>query len=301
MEKATTICSADGRTEASFIPEKGGICCSIIMPHGKTDRELLFLPDDFWQIDNHELAGGLSFLFPICGNLERMGVEGNYLHDGNIYHLPTHGFSWNMPWKVINAASDTVILELTDTKDTLVMYPFSFKIQLIYKISDAKLTCEQVYTNIGTEPMVYYAGFQPYFLTPAHDEGKEQVILNFRPKRLFRYNDQFTDLIGEKKPFEVPISIADHSMNEQLAEVDENSIVHLKYPNGFNLYMKTCELFRYQQKSTVPQKPFICIEPWMGFPNALNTAIGSRWLMPGERETGCLELWSGDNPQQNLA
>ena len=292
MEKTTTICSADKRTQASFIPEKGGVISSIIMPQGKTDRELLFLPDDFWQADNQNLAGGLSFLFPICGSLERTGVEGNYLHDGNIYHLPMHGFSWNVPWKIIaNEASDTLILELTETKDTLIMYPFPFKVQLIYKVGNAKLTCEQIYTNTGTEPMVYYAGFHPCFLTPSHDAGKEQVILDFKPKRLFRYNDQLTDLIGEKKPFDLPISIADHSMNEQLAEVDPTNIVHLKYPDGFNLYMKTCELFRYQQKHTLPQRPFICIEPWMGFPNALNTAVGSRWLMPGESETGFLELW----------
>ena len=59
------------------------------------------------------------------------------------------------------------------------MYPFSFKVQLIYKVTNGKLTCEQTYTNTDDKTMLYYAGFHPYFLTPKPGKGKEKVMLNF--------------------------------------------------------------------------------------------------------------------------
>jgi len=287
-----TIYSPDGRTQASFVPERGGSGYSIIMPFGNRDRELLYSESFFEEKADDEFPNGWPFLFPICGRLEHMGIEGNYLHDENIYHLPIHGFSWSMPWQVVYSDNpDSLILELTDNEDTHKMYPFSFKVQLIYKVSDCKLTCEQIYTNTDNKPMVYYAGFHPYFLTPHLGAGKEKVMLDFKPKRFFHYNDRLTGLIGEKKPFNLPISIVDHRINEQLTEVIEDNIATLQYPDGFNIHMKTSNIFRYLQKYTIYKKPFICIEPWMGFPNALNTAKGSRWLMPGNSEVGYLELF----------
>lgn len=287
-----TICSPDCRTRASFVPEKGGTGYSIIMPFRDRDRQLLYSQGFFETKIDREFPKGWPFLFPICGRLEHSGIEGNYLHNGNIYHLPIHGFSWCMPWKVIYSDNpDSLILELTDNEETHKMYPFSFKVQLIYKVSDSKLTCEQIYTNTDTQPMFYYAGFHPYFLTPPFGAGKEKVMLNFKPKRFFLYNDRLTDLIGEKKPLNLPISIVDHQLNEQLSEVVENNIITLQYPDGFNVYMKTSNIFRYIQKYTIYKKPFICVEPWMGFPNALNKIKGPRWLMPGASEIGYLELF----------
>ena len=120
-------------------------------------------------------------------------------------------------------------------------------------------------------------------------------MLNFKPNRLFRYNDRLTDVNGEKKMFDLPASITDPNINEQLTEVKEDNIVNLTYPDGFNLFMRTwgtkdLNLFPYMQIYTMPKKPFICIEPWMGHPNALNTAYGCRWLRPGSSEKGVLEL-----------
>lgn len=291
-----TIVSSDGHTRASFIPEKGGIGNSIIMPHKGKEREILFLHDDFWEKTNPERFSGWPFLFPVCARLERMGKPGNYLYGGNIYTMPIHGFAWSLPWKVIDDEKpNQLALELTETKDTLAMYPFQFKVQLTYKVEDGKLICEQIYTNTGDKQMVYYAGFHPYFLTPKPGKGKDKVVLDFQPIRLMRYNDRLTDLIGVGKPFELPVQVTDPKINEQLTEVAESNVVNLQYPDGFNLYMK-CRgvpdpcLFRYIQFYTMTDKPFICIEPWMAFPNALNTSIGSRYLSPGGSERGLLEL-----------
>jgi galactose mutarotase-like enzyme len=292
-----TISSADGRTRASFVPEKGGVGSSIVMPYNGRERELLFLHDNFWQRNNvYDLSGGWPFLFPICARLERMGKAGSYLHDGKIYQMPIHGFAPYLSWKVLqNNASDTLMLELTDSAQTLAMYPFKFKVQLTYKVNNCKLTCEQIYTNIGDKPMPYYAGFHPYFLTPPATNGKAEVVLNYKPLRCLRYNSRLTDIVGEKALFAIPTSVANPEINEQLTEVPVNNIINLTYPDGFNLFMQTTNegvdnLFRYLQLYTIANKPFICVEPWMAFPNALNTILGTRILAPSCSETACISL-----------
>ena len=86
------IISPDGQTRASFVPELGGVGCSIIMPHQGKSRELLYLHDNFWEKDLQDLRGGWPFLFPICGRLELKE-----------YQLPIHGFAPYIPLAIEDA------------------------------------------------------------------------------------------------------------------------------------------------------------------------------------------------------
>lgn len=292
-----TISSKNGKIRASFVPEKGGVGSSIIMPFGNSERELLFLHDNFWQKGIMDLPGGFPFIFPICARIERNNIAGNYLYDGHIYNMPIHGFAAYIPWEVIDAKnSDSIVLKLTDNQKTRAQFPFHFAIELKYQVKDDALICTQLYTNTGNQPMPYYAGFHPYFLTPAAKNGKEKVMLNFQALRRFRYNEQLTDLLGEQEILSMPASISDPNVNEQLSELGAEKTINLIFPDGFKINIcaegvDDANMFKYLQLYTQPQLPFICIEPWMSFPNALNTVSGVRWLQPGESESGILKLW----------
>lgn len=292
-----TITSPDGNTRASFVPEKGGVGSSLIMPWQNNDRELLYQHKHFWQRNNTSLPGGWPFIFPICARIERDGIFGNYLYDGELYNLPIHGFAASLPWQVINNPNqpDKITLVLTETPATLKNYPFCFKIELEYSVANNKFTCRQKYTNTGTKPMPYYAGFHPYFLTPPPQQGKEKVILDYKPLRRFRYNERLTDLVGTQELFTLPSSITNPIINEQLVELGENKNIILSYPDGFKITLQAngvedTNLFRYVQLYTQEHESFICIEPWMSFPNALNSILGVRWLQPGQSEHGVLQL-----------
>jgi len=293
-----TISSPDGHSRASFVPEKGGVGSSLIMPWQNQERELLYQHDHFWQRGNPNLPGGWPFIFPICARIERDGIFGNYLYDGELYNLPIHGFASAMPWQVKSDDQnqpDKITLTLSATPETLKCYPFRFHIELEYSMENNKFICKQTYTNNDTKPMPYYGGFHPYFLTPPAQQGKEKVMLDYKPLRRFRYNERLTDLIGTQELFPLPASITNPIINEQLVELKENKTITLSYPDGFKITMQAdgvedVNLFPYVQLYTQAQEPFICIEPWMGFPNALNTIAGSRWLRPGQSEHGVLQL-----------
>jgi len=291
-----TIESADQKTRASFVPEKGGVGSSIVMPHNGKARELLFQHSHFWERNNPHLPGGWPFLFPVCARLERDNVAGDYLYDGHLYNLPIHGFAPYLPWEVSQHASDSLTLKLEANAQTLAQYPFDFCVELTYKISNALLLCEQSYTNRGDRPMPYYAGFHPYFLTPPPQQGKEKVMVNFSAIRHLRCNDKLTNVIGEQELLPTPASVANPKINEQLSILGEDKVITLAYPDGFKLNLEIMgigepDLFNYLQMYTQATEPFICVEPWMSFPNALNCVQGVRWLRPKQTERGVLKLW----------
>lgn len=294
-----TIVSADGKTRASFVPEKGGVGSSIVIPWRQGERELLYRHTHFWERGNSSLPGGWPFIFPICARIAREGIFGNYLYDSEIYNLPIHGFAAAMAWQVVisNSQKDRLTLILQDTTETLRCYPFNFRIELKYIVENGKLICQQKYVNTGNKALPYYAGFHPYFLTPPLTQGKDKVMLNYQPTRRLRYNEKLTDIVGTQELFPLPASIADPVINEQLVELgSENKTITLTYPDGFKINMEAYgvedkHMFRYVQLYTQPTEPFICVEPWMAFPNALNSMLGARWLQPGQEEHGILQLW----------
>jgi galactose mutarotase-like enzyme len=290
-----TISSPDRCLQAKFIPERGGIGSSIRIKLPEGEKELLYLHDFFWEKEWLDLPGGWPFLFPVCARLERDGKSGHYLYDGHLYELPIHGFSWNLPWTVVDVRSNQLTLCLTDNEQTRLIYPFSFKITLIYRAENGQLVCEQCYENKGNHPLPYYAGFHPYFLTPPANKGKSKVYLDYHPKRHFIYNKQLTDLVGESPVFKTPVSITHPEINEQLTMLGEDKRIQITYPKDFRVILEAKgvedpNLFSYIQLYTIPEKPFFCVEPWMSFPNALNTVLGARWLKPGQSERGVFYL-----------
>jgi len=289
-----TIVSPDGNTRASFIPEKGGTGSSLVV----NGRELLFLHDYFWDRQTERIPGGWPFLFPICGRLERGGEAGKYLFDGRMYRMPSHGFGPRTPWRVVEGSGpDTLVMRLTHGEDTLAVYPFRFEVTLAYRAENGALVCEQAYRNLGGAPMPYYAGFHPYFLTPAPGAGKESVAVDFRPAGAFHYNERYTDLASQVPPPSPPVPVHGEPVLEQwLTRVGDDREVRVIMPDGLVIHMaaegvEDPALFPYVQLYTMTDKPFFCVEPWMAFPNALNTVKGCRWLEPGAEEHGVLRLW----------
>jgi len=292
--KTFTIISDDGSSKVTCVPGRGGALSSIIMPGKSGPRELLFQHDNFWDAEISDLPGGWPVAFPVFARLERQGQRGAYLWNGHIYQLPIHGFAWQEPWKIEVTASHQLTLTLTDNERTRQVYPFRFQVILEYEIQHAQLICRQTFTNLDDKPMPYNFGFHPYFLTPSHE--KNQISLHYEPKRRFVYNATLTDLIGETALFSLPSSLGNPEINEQLTMLGKNKEIKLVYPDGDVIHicadgLEDADLFPYVQLYTIPEKPFFCVEPIMGFPNALNSCYGMRWLLPNQSEHGLLKVW----------
>jgi galactose mutarotase-like enzyme len=300
QQEICTIVAKDNIARMSFLPDIGATGFSLQFNYENTPREMLFLPPDFWEKSPQGICGGWPFLFPVCGRLARHNKHEVYSYRQRYYHLPIHGFAAQMPWEVKNCYHDTVTFILKDTPATMESYPFKFEITLEYKIYSQVLYCYQRYTNLSDVPMPYYAGFHPYFLTPSPEKGKEKVMLSCKPEKILRYNKTLTDIAGEEALFSFPVSITQSYINEKLLRIETQSEIKLSYPDGLNIslnmdernFQKKDPLFKYIQLYTLPDKAFFCVEPWMSFPNALNTLDGVRWLMPRDYDESLFMLYS---------
>jgi galactose mutarotase-like enzyme len=295
-----TIRAEDGSAEAEVIPAFGAIVSSLRLPWQGALREVLFQHPFFWDAQSERTRGGYPFLFPVCGRLERDGVAGGYLYDAHVYQMKNHGFSMRMPWTVAGADASSVTVELRDTAETRLQYPFGFKVTLRFALQRGAFVIEQSYVNTGAVSMPYYAGFHPYYLTPPPGTGKERVRLSYAARSQLRYNARLTDVTGREAPPVLPQNITAPELNERLTEVAPGTDVELIYPDGMVLHtlaegVEDPDLFPFVQLYTMDDRPFFCVEPWMGFPNALNTAKGCRWLAPGQGERGCLKVWISEH------
>ena len=293
------IAAADGLTTARFVPAFGGIGSSLTLPFLGAAREMLFRHDFFWNETYTRTRGGWPFLFPVCGRMQRDGLDGVYLHEGRRYVLPGHGFSLRVPWRVTRSdAPDALEMSLAADEATRDVYPFDFQVVLRYRVLPGALETEMEVRNTGASPMPYFAGFHPYFRTPPAGQGKEEVRIALSSPRQWLYNAGQNDVIGPAPAPAYPASIQSPAVNETLNEVPDGHVTSLIYPDGFRLEVSFTEistprLVPFVQLYTIPERPFFCIEPWMGHPNALNSMTGFRWLAPGGGDRAVLRVRAG--------
>ena len=295
--KVYRIRAATGGGEAAIVPELGAVVSSLRLPGPDGLREVLFRHPHFWDPAAVRTRGGIPFLFPVCGRLERNGQSGAYLFDGHVYEMKIHGFAMRGPWEVVKADGASLTVCLADSPASLGQFPFSFRIMLVFRFEGEAFVIDQSYENTGKRAFPYYAGFHPYFLTPEPGAGKEAVMLNYKPCARWLMNERLTDIVGTVAPPAMPCSLTDPAINEILTQVGPDREVVFTYPDGLELHTRADGLddpamFPFVQLYTMADRPFYCVEPWMGFPNALNAAAGARWLAAGQTERGRLHVWT---------
>jgi galactose mutarotase-like enzyme len=282
-----TLASLDGHTSASIVPELGGVVSSLCLPAAGGSRDCLFRHPFFWDPASTETRGGIPFLFPICGRLQREGRMGEWQHEGRPFRLPIHGFAMRRPWVVLDhRRPDELVLGQIDGEDTLAAYPFHFELLLRYRVMDGRFRCEQTYTNRGREPMPFSAGFHPYFLTPPA-RTREGLTVEVAASRRRCYDATYTAFAGEAPPAAAPISLEDPLFSDAVHQVAGACRARVRWPDGFAVDVsgggvEEPHFFPYLQCYATADDPFVCVEPWTGVPNALNTGDGLRWLAPGE-------------------
>ncbi len=295
--KNYTIQSLSGKTKMTFIPDLGALGTSLLVTTGSgKERELLYFPKD-WTPETHlKMCGGFPFMFPICGRLSRREGEARYLYRGKTYTMPIHGFAHRVPWELIDCKENRIAMRLCENELSLKEYPFSFELTLCYEVEEGRLRCHHTYHNTGNEPLPYYGGFHPYFRLPFQ---KDEILLSYHPKRQLIYNTSLTDIVGETSPFATPCPVSTPELNESLVELGLDKKVKLDFPDGSALSMQVTgesdpDFCPFVQLYHIPAEPFLCIEPWMSHPNAMNTTGAVRWLAPGAKDSGILELYYKD-------
>lgn len=215
-----------------------------------------------WQGDEKYWTGQSPILFPIVGRL----IEDCYYLDGKKYTMPKHGFARKMPWKFGGADEHSVFFTLTQTEETLAMYPYDFTVKVTFTLdrNALKVTHEIINENSG----VMYAslGAHPAFncsigdrLVFSENETLDTVRIDLvnslrLPEMIPVLNDERVITVTEDIFNEDALIFSGVKSDTLTLESDNHSrkvIFHLNNSPWLGIWAK-------------PGAPYVCIEPWCG-------------------------------------
>ena len=109
---------------------------------------------------NRAIWNGQSpLLFPVVGRLK----GGCYHLNGREYHLSKHGFARRSEFALESQSGTEMTFLLTDSAQTLEVYPFPFELRAHYALTASGFVMELRVRNTGVETMRFSLGAHPGF------------------------------------------------------------------------------------------------------------------------------------------
>jgi galactose mutarotase-like enzyme len=250
-----------------------------------------------WQGNPAFWTGQAPVLFPIIGALK----NGQLNYQGKFFELPKHGLVRNsVKPKLIESGTDFLRFGMAWDAETLEIYPFKFSLEITFLLDGKSLQIQHRITNSADESMLYSIGGHPAFNCPLKaDESYEDYYLEFEEEETAAtwLIDQSGLISLEQKP------ILDHTKNlplhSHLFDYDalvfknlKSSSVKLFHRKKGPLLAVDFEDFNYLGIWAKPAAPFVCIEPWLGIADSVDSSQNF------EEKEGILKLASGQSDQK---
>lgn len=249
--------------------------------------------DYLWSAEPAVWARHAPVLFPIVGRLP----QDAYLHEGQPYKLPQHGFARDREFKVISQDSASVTFELRDDAQTRAVYPFAFVLRIRYELRDTALTVNWEVENPAEADaeLLFSIGAHPAFRCPLQpEETFEDYYFAFDhhvtlAKHLLRGGLR----TGETLPVlnqeaELPLSYPLFAEDALVFAHYDFTALTLRSRRTARFVRMQFDGFPYLGLWTKgPGAGFVCVEPWHGvaspegLPTELRDKEGILSLSPG--------------------
>ena len=254
---------SDAQCVVEVVPARGALVTSFSIG----DDAVLFLDEATLGDPTKNVRGGVPLLFPFAGKAPAGST------------LPQHGFARRLPWEVSGASADekSARLEcvLRDTDETRAAWPHAFELRYGITLSGARLTLEWTLTNRGVTPMPLHFGIHPYFRV-----GDKAGVQVEGTKGLAFDNTTQVERTVERVDFskgEVDLHFATAGAKGTTLQRGDGSRVHLSWTEQFDTLVVW----------TLPQQPFVCVEPW----TARGAQPAHQHLAPGAMTKLAVEVW----------
>ena len=255
-------------------------------------RELL------WDGDPAFWTGRAPVLFPIVGRLR----DDRYRLGETTYTMPKHGFARRSPFTATQTPT-TANFTLTDTPETRAMYPFAFRLQLAFALTDATLAITATLTNPGDAPLPASFGFHPALRWPlpfGHPRADHRLRFAHSEPAPIRRIDADGLLTPTPRPSPVvgdTLTLRDDLFKEDALIFDQLTSTSLDYGADMGpQIMVESENLPWLGVWTKPGAGFVCIEPWqgisdpVGFTGDLFNKPGILALPPGDTRRFTMRL-----------
>jgi len=234
-----THCIAHGAVSAEVVPERGAIVASLRIG----DTDLLYLDRATLEDTAKNVRGGIPVLFPFASWLK----DELFVPAGT--RMKQHGFGRNKPWKVTEQRDDLLRTLLVQDAVTATQYPYDYEAEATVFALARGIQVELLMRNTGMKPLPVSPGWHPYFRCPA---AKKHEVTGNCPGLA-------ADKLTNDREFDFGLPAPSNSRTRfQIPDLDELSL-------SFSPEM------RHLQFWSQPGKDFICIEPFYGPTNTINT------------------------------
>ncbi|EJM2938639.1 aldose 1-epimerase family protein [Listeria monocytogenes] len=234
-----------------------------------------------WNADSKFWGRHSPVLFPTVGRL----VEDTYLVDGKPYHLGQHGFARDRDFQVVEQTEKSVRFELDADEDSLAVYPYKFKLSIVYTIEKNTVAVsyeventdnKRIYFSIGAHPafnlpLTDGTTFEDYYLDFGTEENLETLCLEgpYRSGEIKKVVDEAARYL----PLNYDLFKNDALIFEALKQ-KEMTIKSDKTPHFVKVSFPE---FPFVGVWTAKAgTPFLCIEPWYGIADGAGESVELR-------------------------
>jgi galactose mutarotase-like enzyme len=226
-----------------------------------------------WQGDPAFWPRRSPLLFPIIGALP----GGAYSYAGKSYKMGNHGFVRDLEFRQTESSSASLRYELESDEASLAIYPFRFKLAVVYSVRGSSLEVGYELSNSGGERMFFSIGGHAAFRAPIEQgekrsdfdlvfERRETIDRHFLNSDNLRTGETERFLDGKDRValsgalFERgAIVLKDHASRKlALRSRSSGRYVELSFPDFPQLGIWS------PKDNASGECPFVCIEPWFG-------------------------------------
>jgi galactose mutarotase-like enzyme len=237
-----------GDTEVIVLPDRGALVASLEV----RGRSVLYLDPTTVESPIGAIRGGIPLLFPFAGEL----TDGRLLATGT--ELSRHGFARRKPWTVTALTSESVSMALVPDADARAQFPIEWEATYVVTARSRGVSIALDVRNTDSRDLPLAPGWHPYFPCPA--DRKLDCLRQVLPANLVPSTEPITCDVNIQAPAERRVDVALPSIGTVRLTFSEN--------------LRTLEVW------TPPDRELICVEPWVGPSNTINTSDSLR-LAPG--------------------
>ncbi|WP_310556583.1 aldose 1-epimerase family protein [Flavobacterium sp.] len=222
-----------------------------------------------WTVDTAFWNKTSPVLFPIVGQIK----NDTYLFNGIEYSMSRHGFARDFEFVIIEKNENLVVFSLSENKETLQNYPFNFELQVKYSLENNTLVVSYLVKNNSKTKMPFSIGAHPAFAINSDFENhsllfdKEENLVTFELEKGLlsgksREIKTFDRQLGLNYDLFRKDALIFKKLNSKSITILENNLpcVKVNFNDFPNLGIWTNQ-----------NAPFLCIEPWFGYADSLNS------------------------------
>ncbi|EMY1874302.1 aldose 1-epimerase family protein [Listeria monocytogenes] len=234
-----------------------------------------------WNADSKFWGRHSPVLFPTVGRL----VEDTYLVDGKPYHLGQHGFARDRDFQVIEQTEKSVRFELDADEDSLAVYPYKFKLSIIYTIEKNTVAVSYEVENTDNKRIYFSIGAHPAFNLPLTDGTTfEDYYLDFGTEENLEtlclegpYRSGEIKKVVDKPAQYLPLSYNLFKNDALIFEALKQKEMTIKSDKTPHFVKVSFPEFPFVGVWTAkPGTPFLCIEPWYGIADGAGESVELR-------------------------